>query len=665
MNKENMFRLAVVLGDSLAKSFKTNLRKIIKLVLFDYYGKSLKISEIIDALYEIYTLEFSYDEIKEALKKERGIVVYEEQDELLSKYTINPKEYEKMRDSDHINIDEYIKLFLEEKKSKYEFEELKNLIYRFLYNTFNADKNTVLELMNYCDSKSVNSVIDTKFDPDQSRAINDFLNWDYKPKNEFILNLIASCFEYCMLTVKKNTSSFSQIFNGKEFYLDSNVIFRLAGFNNEERKNVMNAFIKKCTGAGIKICYTNHTAVEITNTIKYHVNSLKNALGKNKPLSVKAMRIMGSKYANLDFYEQYTIWCSMPGNNAGNFEEFRIYLEKEVNKILRPFKKIVVNKNYEGNVKCGFNELVTDFSKYKEEHYRNTYISAIKIDINNYLYMVDKNDKGQASNFMDLKYYFITADHCLTEWSMEKRPGTIPIFVLPSVWYSILLKYKGRTNDDYKAFCQFLNIRIAPEKDKLKDIKERIFPYIMNLNEENEIKEEIIYDIERKLSEANVADENIEEIVEESHKTILESRIAAIESKHNEEMDLLKQKIESMQNVSDEKKEFSKGQEDIIEKQAEKIVRRRKIISCIGLSLLIIGIILIVSLCVIKYVTKDSAEINGFIKWCNDNQGLISILIAVIGIIGGSTNTIIAKMDMFTTDIEKVKKRLRDKYKAK
>ena len=53
MNKENMFRLAVVLGDSLAKSFKTNLRKIIKLVLFDYYGKSLKISEIIDALNEI------------------------------------------------------------------------------------------------------------------------------------------------------------------------------------------------------------------------------------------------------------------------------------------------------------------------------------------------------------------------------------------------------------------------------------------------------------------------------------------------------------------------------------------------------------------------------------------------------------------------------------
>lgn len=354
----------------------------------------------------------------------------------------------------------------------------------------------------------------------------------------------------------------------------------------------------------------------------------------------------------------------MPGNYAGEFEEFRVYLEKEVNKILRPFKKIVVNKNYEGDTRCGYNELVTDFSQYKEEHYRNTYISAIKIDINNYLYMIDKNDKGQAANFMDLKYYFITADHCLTDWSMEKRPGTIPIFVLPSVWYSILLKYKGRTADDYKAFCQFLNIRIAPEKDKLKDIKERIFPYIMNLNEENEIKEEIVYDIERKLTEANVVNENIEEIVEESHKTILESRIAAIESRHNEEIDLLKQKIESMQNVSDENKEFSKGQENIIEKQAEKIVRRRQIISCIGLSLFIIGIILIVLLYVIKYETKDSVRINGFIKWCNDNQGLINILITVIGIIGGSTKTIIAKMDMFSTNVEKVKKRLRDKYKA-
>lgn len=537
------------------------------------------------------------------------------------------------------------------------------MIYRFLYNTFNAEKNTVLELMNYCDSKTVDSVIDTKFDPDQSRVINDFLNWDYKPKNEFILNLIASCFEYCMLTVKKNTSSFAQIFNGKEFYLDSNVIFRLAVFNNEERKNVMNAFIKKCTSAGIKICYTNHTAVEITNTIKYHVNLLKKALGQNKPLSVKAMRIMGSKYANLDFYEQYTIWCGMPGNYAGEFEEFRIYLEKEVNKILRPFKKTVVNKDYEGDSRCGFNELVADFSKYKEEHYRNTYISAIKIDINNYLYMVDKNDKGQASNFMDLKYYFITADHCLTDWAMEKRSGTIPIFVLPSVWYSILLKYKGRTSDDYKAFCQFLNIRIAPEKDKLKDVKERIFPYIMNLNEENEIKEEIIYDIERKLSETNAVDENIEGIVEESHKTILESRIAAIESKHNDEIELLKQKIEFMQNVSDGNEEFSKGQEDIIDKQAKKIVRRRKIISCICFSLFIVGIIIIASLCIIKYVTKDCEEINGFVKWCNDNQGIISILIVVIEIIGASIKAKTEKMDMFSLDIEIVKKWLRDKYK--
>ena len=39
-----------------------------------------------------------------------------------------------------------------------------------------------------------------------------------------------------------------------------------------------------------------------------------------------------------------------------------------------------------------------------------------------------------------------------------ENKGDIPTFVLPSVWYSTLLKYKNRTENDYGAFCKFLSM---------------------------------------------------------------------------------------------------------------------------------------------------------------------------------------------------------------
>lgn len=661
MNQQKIFRMAAVLGDSSASNFRTNLKKIVKLILFDNYGKSLKISEIIEALHETYMLEFAYNEVEDAIKNEKGIVVYDNNDDVLNQYTINPAEYEKMKNLESVNIDKFIRIFIENSQCEYDFDTLKELIYKFLYNTFNADKNTVLELMNFCNSSDTDGNLDIKFEPDEARIINDFLNWDYKPKNEFVLNLIASCFDYCMLTVKKNTGSFSNIFGGKEFYLDSNIIFRLAGFNNKDRKSIMNAFINKCVESGIIICYTNHTAAEITNTIRYHVKRLKNLLGSNQPLSVNAMRIMGSKYSNLDFYEQYTIWCKTKGNRAGDYEEFNKYLEKEINLILKKFKKVVVNRNYEINKNCDFREMATDFSEYKEKHYRNTYKNAIDTDINNYLYMVEQNNKGQATNFMDMKYYFITADHCLTEWAMEKRPGTIPIFVLPSVWYSILLKYKGRSDDDYNAFCQFLNIRIAPEKDRLKEVKEKIFPYIMNLNEEREIKEEIIYDIEEKLNNTNVSYDNIEELVEESHNTILASKIKEIEEKHSSQIDELKQQIKEVNESKETKDNFLLGQSDIINRQAKKIVKRRKKIAIIGWSMILIGIIVFVIMIGGNILYGDK-KVSIFMNWLNDNQGILAILGLILEVIGCGIKCIIGKTDIFSTDIEKVEEKLREKY---
>ena len=134
----------------------------------------------------------------------------------------NQKEIAK--DGCAVNIDGFISRFIEMRKKAGEnldFDETKKTIYDFLYFTFNSDAQTVLELIdkNRVTDKTEYS-LDESFTPEQARTINNFLNWKNHQKNEFVLNMISSCFDYCMLTVKKDTTSFSDVFNGKQFFLD-------------------------------------------------------------------------------------------------------------------------------------------------------------------------------------------------------------------------------------------------------------------------------------------------------------------------------------------------------------------------------------------------------------------------------------------------------------
>ena len=100
----------------------------------------------------------------------------------------------KIQEKQTVNIDEYISMFLasDESEDSWEFETVKELVYKFLYFSFNSDTKTVLELMNRKTSETKSYCVSDEFSPDEAKVINAFLNWNYVPKNEFVLNLISS-----------------------------------------------------------------------------------------------------------------------------------------------------------------------------------------------------------------------------------------------------------------------------------------------------------------------------------------------------------------------------------------------------------------------------------------------------------------------------------------
>ncbi|MGN0491693.1 hypothetical protein [Ruminococcus sp.] len=672
MDVNNILRLAIILSDNQATTFKSNLKKIVKLVLTDCYPKGMNSYKISSYIRDNYSLNFLYKEIEDALNKDKSIICINNNG--TKEYQLTPEEYQKYADKNQSILDALLLQFLKNSKmnNKVSFEKCKDIIFRFFYYTFNSDVQTLLLLLNKKSDEAKNFCDEEKFNCEEATLINDFLNWNNREKNELILNLISSCYDYCMLTVKKDDRSYESVFNNKTFYLDSNVIFRLAGFNKKERQDVMQAFIHKCESAGIKIKYTNFTKEEIKSTIKHNVNIISKTFGHTTPIAPEAVSILDSQYSSFDFYEKYYEWTSKLNNSPGDFQSFERYLNKQIEKCCKNFEMEVFESYNTIRNRENFEQKCNEFSKFKKERYRATNKKAIETDINNYFYLLDKKNNGKANSFTELNSFFITADHCLTEWTLQIRAGSIPIFVLPSVWYSILLKYKGRAENDYEAFCKFLNIRIAPESDELYYNKTIMLAKVLELSEPREIKEEIIYDINSKLSEFTVED-NPEDIVKKSVDSVTKKYVdEAVKKVNDANAERISKLSEEYENQKTDKYDEGKSsgyelgvkeeKERQINKRTNKVVRRNKHINIVLLVVCVL-FVLVFLFALLAGLFKDSINNNSqLMMWVSNNSIALQIIASVISVLSGLLKHIFSKIDVFSEKRETIYAREKRKY---
>lgn len=676
MIKKDILRFALLISDGQATTFKKNLNKLIKLVLFNCYGKSMTINSIEKSIKDNYSLNFSDLEIKDVIDNDRTngfICIKDAKDSFNNSYTISPAEFEKMKKKEVIyEIDGIISRFISiYNNCIYDLHKLKDLIYTYLYEVFNTDIETVLALMNYQGEKIANNQLNDNYDNEEKLWINIFLNWNDIEKNKFIYNTTSSCFEYCMMTVKKDNSSFAHIFNGKEFYLDSNIIFRLAGFNNRDRCEVVKSFLEKCCDCGIKIKYTNFTKFEIDSTLSYHVSSLQKLLSQQNPISVDAIKCLSSKYSNLDFYSNYVEWTKMPRNKVGDYEAFLKYLKKNVSNYLDKMQFVKID-SYEKKIKNDdFKSLCDEFTAYKNKRYKDTYEGSIKVDVENYLYMKQLDNSLNSNSFLDKKQFFITADHTYIDWASEKTPGAIPTFVLPSVWYSIMLKYKGRTDNDYTAFCQFLNMRISEPDDGLDDKKKEMLKYILSINETKEIKEEIIFDINQRLENSQTKIEDAQSFVETSLANVIDNKVhQAVKENTN----MYEEKINDLEKsvfknndkaiVESKKEGFDEGFQQAIYLQANKKATTHKVIRIVTIIIAVISILSLIALLIINSIVGDKTT-SQILSYIDENQTLFNFIAGGLSTIGILLSALFKVVNFLPTDVNLIYDKLLIKARNK
>lgn len=185
MNPANYLRLALLLSEGHANTFKRNLLTIVQLTLAEHYGvDSVTVSDLIKEISNNYSLDFSDQEIKSAISSARTGEIIESQpidDPVYYTYQLSPKAYEKFKKKKDATdpLPTLIEKFCNKNPDRLMIsqDDLKEAVYRFLYQSFNSDIKTVLALMNYHGEIKQFDLEKKGFTDEQLLTLDAFFNW--------------------------------------------------------------------------------------------------------------------------------------------------------------------------------------------------------------------------------------------------------------------------------------------------------------------------------------------------------------------------------------------------------------------------------------------------------------------------------------------------------
>ena len=447
-----LFRLSAILyaDNNYEVSTQTIHKKIIESALSANGNQFISIPSLCAKIADLYELVFSEDDVVNVIcnPKNEGFEISSFKGERMVKLTMQREGaiVSKIKDQ---TIDDYIS----------EFEQIfrleaKDIVYKFLYELFNNDIQNFQRLTNIkkCATDSLYKVDNHNYSAQEKEIINSFLQWDNPLKDKAIFDLSSYAIEYSILT---NNSAISiQSLRNKHIYLDTNVIYRALGINGSSRETLTKTFLRKFNEVGEKLYISKYTESEFKDSIKFHVDNIEKF---NTPRVSSEVYIEAS--VNDEIYNYYHKWRTNKANSSTSLFLAHIYNLYEQFKVEY---KIIVNNICPYNADSDevvqqLQHMSSQILSKKAEVDVTTYEHSAYIDAQNILWI--EQIRGRVCrNIHDANSFLISTDQTLRRWDYL-RNDNIPVVLLPSQWLSIVLRFLSRTNNDYKSFVSFLNLR--------------------------------------------------------------------------------------------------------------------------------------------------------------------------------------------------------------
>lgn len=659
---QGLFRMSAILyarNNSNNISQKQIIRKIIEDALFHYESnKSVLSSKLIEFIISNYAITLSAEEVIAVIKDNKFSENFDYYEDDGFRVSLKHKRRVTLEqeNSNNKNLNDYIIDFVNINN----LDESKiDVIFRFLYGIFTTNLEGYKHLLK---EKNILKVDDLSFNDGDKVIINKFLDWDDAGKNTAIFNLASFALEYCMLTNKKDALFELDNLKNKNLYIDSNIIFRSLGVNGEDRKIRTEQFLSKFGNVNQNLFITKETDTEIRETIDYYISKLNKAKtpAVNSKVFVEVVDIDG-------FYKFYHKWKI--NRTDGSVGSFKIHLLAKYEEVLNRFniQKDSIKPFKDEDIKDLLNDYESQILNCSEE---KSY-SAASIDAKNIIWMEHKRN-GQNDDIYKTKYFFVSSDQHLRRWDFNRNANEVPIVMLPSQWLSMILRYMERTDDDYKSFVCFLNMKInrpSMSEEQLLYAIEGISEITSDITQQNHlIKSFIKEDFNNELQ--SLTNEELQEKAKAFAETEFDKQLKQLESENdskNKRIETLEQetlrkskslekksKKNKRQNVvnqrlssenKEQKKEINKlrkeKRDEYIAKQIKKW--RWKTWSWI----IVVGVILLLILGVTIWLLIDRPESNKFFTILANNPvvaGFGTLIIMIIEI--ALVNNICAKYDI-------------------
>lgn len=653
---QSLFRVAAIFygndPDNYGNTNAQNIRKLIDLALLPVGKKGLKIDEISDYILTNFLLEIDTKEISEIIANPR----FSENYLPISKageiyYVLSEKRRLIIEARENTpSLKEYITEYLSVVSSPNTAEFT---IIHYLYGIFTSNLESFRRLFQLKKTATLTIDVNTEYSEEETVIINGFLNWENKCKDEAIFRFASYALEYCMMTNRRDTQNIMDVLGGKEFFIDTNILYRAIGLNGDDRKKRTLQLLRKLKETGCKLFITIETKKEF-------IDSLKDKYARLRHDHNPAVRseIFQEFITYDDIYSAYHRWCVGKANTSVDF--FESYIQETFEELKSTF-----DIQTDGNcpfIKEDKQDILDKMAKGIMSNSRQKTFQMSLRDASNVLWVESKRTPAQQSVF-SAKHFLLSSDKGLRYWDIVRNDGRCPrIVVHPSEWLSLILRYSHRSMDDYKSFISFLTLRHQDSpmsNEELHIAINSIAEIAQNIDIQKTTCENIIR-ISFDRSGEGLTEESIRQLAKQEAERVLEKQLqqatrenAGLNDKNNrltdenlklkEKIEVQKQdavlKITELEKQNEELQgkankfdiENQKLQEQVCQKQKElederAKQRKRKQIVWIVVRI-IIAIILVVFLVSYLVISVDSDNFLGRMKfWVKRHEDVSNLV---------------------------------------
>jgi len=440
-----------MMDDGKSKNYNSVLVSLVTEMLYENHNKEISRAECYQTIVEELSINVDQDLFFKILEKNKSFEHTPVAEDVLIK--LSSKKFQEVDERvQNFSIGHHIEEFITNNSLDSKLiDSTRNLLYQAIYENINS-----FTIQNVTSLLPIST--QEKYNKTEINTFNLFLEDKSHSKNIALFNVFLKAVEFAILTSGKGVKEFSKdLFKGKAYFLDANVIFRMLGVGGDERKESVLKLVDACHHQGIVFTYSSETYREFKRKLTASVAEMNNAASANSMEILEDLYFENEERFNNSFITHYASLRAT--KKVRSPDQYETHLLAEF-KVLS--KKYKIDQDGTNSLKPSQIEAWTKklFKKKKDLNKYSRYTkTAAKVDATNVL-LVKTLRGSNDHNYSDIKSFYLTTDRTLNSILASENENKIAETILPSQLFILHNSLYDKEEElDYDSFNKFLKRR--------------------------------------------------------------------------------------------------------------------------------------------------------------------------------------------------------------